>query len=98
MKKSFRYSSYHTIESDATEIMFKSDSGHLLQWQASKEISEINKILTVGDTYEFNGKVSSNFELSGEKVTKFGGTRKFTKVEKPEIQELKSKNKTAPSL
>ncbi|MEH0791672.1 hypothetical protein KW882_05320 [Vibrio parahaemolyticus] len=81
---------------DVTVVHFKTEDGHLIRWDASKHISDVAEKINVGDTYNFNGKVSRNFEANGEMVTRIGGMRKFTPVKANQPTPTKKMNRPKP--
>ncbi|MCY9861326.1 hypothetical protein OTK49_02195 [Vibrio coralliirubri] len=81
---------------DITKVTFKTSDNHLVVWEASKHISDIEKVLENGSSYKFSGKVSRHYEDSGETVTRIGGMRKFTPVLNDEPPKAVNKKKNSP--
>ncbi|ELP5901918.1 hypothetical protein QTV49_003919 [Vibrio vulnificus] len=89
-------SPYYSQWVDVTVVHFKTEDGHLIRWDASKHISEVAEKINVGETYNFNGKVSRNFEANGEMVTRIGGMRKFTLVNTSQSTPTKKMSQPKP--
>lgn len=81
---------------DVTKVAFKTKDNHLIVWEASKHISDVQEVLEIGSSYKFSGKVSRHYEDAGETITRIGGMRKFTPVLAAEAPKPEAKKKNAP--